>query len=105
MGRDNGSVDVRDLNPLKKPKGPAPSPSGPAIRLPGAGAVRAIAFSPDGKWIAGVRDKDPRIALQRFENDRGPIGEVMLLEGHEGQVSQVAFARGNNETTSYLVSA
>jgi WD40 repeat protein len=95
IGRDNGTIELADLASRKESAPPAPPQS--LAKVAGArlnGAVKAIAFDAKSQWLAMVAEKDPRIALQRFGVEQGPIGPVMFLEGHEGQVTQIAFARG-----------
>ncbi len=58
------------------------------VLKPYAGAVRAVAFSPDGRYIATAHwRKVARIW------DAGTGAEVSVLEGHEAEVMSVAFSR------------
>ncbi len=52
------------------------------------GGVNAVAFSPDGKWMASAGAKRAEVALQ----DRHTLCTARVLSGHEKPVCSIAFS-------------
>ncbi len=60
------------------------------------GGVNAVAFSPDGKWIASACSGKPEIALQ----DRQTLWTARLLTGHEKPVFALEFSSDSTNLAS-----
>jgi WD40 repeat protein/serine/threonine protein kinase len=56
--------------------------------LGGGGSIRAVAFSPDGRWLA-FGNADNTVRLLEWGN---PAAEPIILTGHEGPVLAVGFS-------------
>jgi WD40 repeat protein/tRNA A-37 threonylcarbamoyl transferase component Bud32 len=87
---DDNSWELRYLKRIAK------LPREDAVRQIGQpGTVRAIAFSPDGKRIAGAcLDQTVKV----WEVDSGK--ELLVLRGHEGEVNAVAWTPENRRLVS-----
>jgi serine/threonine protein kinase/Tol biopolymer transport system component len=75
---------------MKQPATPTPFQEGPTL-AGHSDAVSAVAFSPDGRWLASA-SHDKTVQLWDVETGQ----EVRALKGHAGQVTSVAFSNGGH---------
>ncbi|WP_159053416.1 NB-ARC domain-containing protein [Streptomyces regalis] len=100
-GTAGGSVRIEDLVPGRRHRSLARSATAHAARYPGTaspGPVRALAVSPDGKYLAVAGEDGKEVIVEVFEPRlkntimyEPPDSAVYTLFGHTGEVQALAY--------------